>query len=76
MLILYTKDNCHYCEKVKSIFAERKIMYEERNIKNIEFLKEAQSKHARTIPFLIDTASGVAMGESDEIIAYASEYAF
>jgi glutaredoxin len=76
MLILYTKDNCGYCDKVKHAFVERGVVYEERNIKNPEYLKEVQAKHARTMPFLVDTASGIAMGESDDIIDYASEYAF
>ncbi|MFA5131744.1 MAG: glutaredoxin family protein [Candidatus Paceibacterota bacterium] len=76
MLILYTKDNCTYCDKVKKVFAERSIAYEERNIKNPEFLKEVQAHHARTMPFLVDTFANVAMGESDEIIDYASEYSF
>jgi glutaredoxin len=76
MLILYTKDNCAYCDKVKKAFSERRVVYEERNIKNVDYLKEVQSHQARTMPFLVDTASGAAFGESDDIIDYASEYAF
>ncbi len=76
MLILYTKDNCQYCEKVKKVFFEKQIVHEERNIKNPEFLKEVREKGARTMPFLIDTTANVAIGESDEIIDYISEYSF
>lgn len=76
MLILYTKNNCVYCEKVKKAFLEKGIVYDERNIENEEFLKEVQAKGARTMPFLIDTGANVAMGESDDIIDYVSEYAF
>jgi glutaredoxin len=76
MLILYTKDNCKFCEKVKSAFADRKISYEERNIKDPEFLKEVQALHARTMPFLFDTTANISMGESEDIIDYASEYSF
>lgn len=76
MLILYTKDNCAYCSKVKSAFAERHVVYEERNIKDSLFLKEVQEHHARTMPFLVDTSANVTIGESDEIIDYASEHAF
>lgn len=76
MLILYTKDNCAYCDKVKAAFSERRVVYEERNIKDKEYLKEVQAHHARTMPFLVDTSANVAMGESDDIIDYASEYAF
>jgi glutaredoxin len=76
MLILYTKDNCSYCEKVKDAFLVRRVVWEERNIKNPEYLKEVQVHQARTMPFLVDTSANVAIGESDEIIDYASEYSF
>lgn len=76
MLILYTKDNCDHCVRVKKVFEERRVTYEERNIKESEYLKEVQSHQARTMPFLVDTSANVAMGESDEIIDYASEYSF
>jgi glutaredoxin len=76
MLILYTKNNCEYCDKVKKVFAERGVVYEERNIKEPEYLKEAQAHNARTMPFLVDPQANVAMAESDDIIDYASEYSF
>ena len=76
MLILYSKYNCQYCEQVKHTFAEHNIVYEERNIKNSEFLKEVQGHHARTMPFLVDTTANVSMGESEEIIAYVLEGSF
>jgi glutaredoxin len=76
MLILYTKDNCQYCDKVKKVFFEKQIAYDERNIKNPEFLKEVREKGARTMPFLVDTSANLTIGESDEIIDYASEYSF
>lgn len=72
MLILYTKNNCVYCEKVKKAFEENGIEYEARNIsENNEFLKEVQAHQARTMPFLVDAPNGIAMGESDDIITYA-----
>lgn len=76
MLILYTKNKCPYCEKVKKAFLEKSVVYEERNIETQEFLDEARAKGARTMPFLVDTQANVAMGESDDIIDYVSEYAF
>lgn len=76
MLILYTKNGCVYCEKVKKVFLEKSIAYEERNIENDDFLSEVQAKGARTMPFLVDTTANVAMGESDDIIDYISEYTF
>lgn len=76
MLILYTKNNCNYCEKVKESFLESNVMYEERNIENEEFLEEAKSKGAKTMPFLFDTVANVTVHESEEIINYARECAF
>ena len=76
MLILYTKNNCSYCDKVKYSFNRHKITYEERNISNPEFLQQVQSYGARTMPYLVDTSANVSMGESDEIIAYALEESF
>ncbi len=76
MLILYTKNNCSYCDKVKKAFLEKSVVYEERNIENLDYLKEVQGYGARTMPFLVDLSANVKMGESDDIIDYVSEYAF
>ena len=76
MLILYTKNKCIYCEKVKKAFLEKGVVYEERNIENEDFLKEVQGYGARTMPYMVDTTANVKMGESDDIIDYVSEYAF
>lgn len=76
MLILYTKNNCQYCEKVKNTFLERNVAYEERNIENEDFLKEAKDKGAKAMPFLVDTTANVTMGESERIIDYATECSF
>lgn len=76
MLILYTKNGCSYCEKVKKAFLEKSVVYEERNIENPDFLAEVQAKGAHTMPFFVDTTANVAMGESDDIIDYISEYSF
>jgi glutaredoxin len=76
MLILYTKNGCAYCEKVKKAFLEKSVVYEERNIETQEFLDEARAKGAHTMPFFVDTSANVSMGESDDIIDYVSEYAF
>ncbi|MCF7843714.1 glutathione S-transferase N-terminal domain-containing protein [Candidatus Gracilibacteria bacterium] len=76
MLILYTKNGCSYCEKVKRVFLEKSLTYEERNIENLDYLKELQDYGARTMPYLVDTTANVKMAESDDIIDYVSEYNF
>lgn len=54
----------------------RNVAYEERNIKYPEFLKEAQDRGARTMPFLVDTFTNTEVRESDDIIDYGNEYGF
>jgi glutaredoxin len=76
MFILYTKNNCIYCDKVKDAFLHLGVAYEERNIGNKVYLDEARAQGARTVPFLVDTTANVMMGESDDIIAYAQEGSF
>lgn len=76
MLILYTKNNCQYCAKVKESFLQSNVVYEERNIENEEYLAEAQSKGAKAMPFLVDTTANTAISGSDEIINYGCECAF
>jgi glutaredoxin len=76
MLILYTKNNCSYCDKVKNAFLEHGVAYEERNISEKQFLDEVRAKGAKTMPFLVDTSANVALGESDIIIDYALEGSF
>ena len=76
MLVLYTKNNCKYCDKVKSALLEKSAVYEERNIENDEFLAEAQAKGFRTMPVLVDTIANLTIAESEEIVNYISECAF
>jgi glutaredoxin len=76
MLILYTKNNCQYCEKVKNVFLEKNLGYEERNIENDEFIEEVRSKGFRTVPVLVDTTANVTLPSSDQIIDYIQEYSF
>lgn len=76
MLILYTKDGCQHCEKVKHAFLEQHIIYEERNIKDPAYLAEVKSHGAKMLPFLVDTTANTAIGESQEIIDYALEGSF
>ena len=76
MLILYTKNNCPYCEKVKQAFLENNISYEERNIENEEYLAEVKEYGARTMPFLFDSSANVKLNDSADIIDYVQEYSF
>jgi glutaredoxin len=76
MLILYTKNNCQYCQKVKQSFLENNITYEERNIENEDYLEEVKGHGAHTMPFLLDTTANVKLNDSADIIDYVQEYSF
>ncbi len=76
MLILYTKDDCQYCEKVKHAFLMGNVSYEERNIKYPEYLEQVKGYQAHTMPFLLDTFTNTTVSGSDEIIEYGTEYSF
>ncbi len=76
MLVLYTKNNCPYCDEVKKAFRSHRIFYEERNIMNPIHLAEAKEKGALSMPFLVDTSANTVIKESDEIIDYVLEGSF
>ncbi len=74
MLILYVKTHCPYCEKVLARAKELGVVFEERNIAQMEYLDELMEKGGkRQVPFLVDEERGVSMYESDDIIAYLEE---
>ncbi len=78
MLILYTSNNCPFCEKVKDSFLGKMSSYEERNIsESEEYKKELIKKGGKQqVPFLIDTSANVMMYESDDILDYLNEGVF
>ncbi len=76
MLLLYTKDGCPHCAKVKEVFKDRNVMYEERNVKEPTFLQEVKDHGFNAVPVLVDTTANTTVVGTDEIIDYASEHAF
>ena len=76
MLILYTKNNCPFCEKAKKAFLERGVGYEERNIGDDAYFEEAKEKGIKSVPYLVDTTANLTMADSERIIDYISECAF
>lgn len=75
MLILYTKQGCPFCEKVKEAAAELGVEFDERDInEKPEHLDELIAHGGmRQVPFLVDEENNVAMYESDDIITYLTE---
>lgn len=76
MIILYTRADCKNCDAVKEIFQERRLSYEERDIENEEFLSELEEMDGKSTPFLFDPQANYKTGNVEDMIDYASEYAF
>lgn len=69
--ILYVRTGCPFCAKVLAVFKELGIMFEERNISDIAISEELVARGGkRVVPYLVDTATGEEMYESDAIIAH------
>ena len=71
MYTLYVKPGCPFCEKVLQVVGEHNIPMEIKETTTdgvVEELIEHGGK--RQVPYLIDSAAGTAMYESDEIITY------
>jgi len=71
MLILYTKPNCSFCDRVKEEGAHLGIEFNERNAADEGIIEEIVEKGGkRQVPFLVDDEAGVSLYGSDEIIAH------
>lgn len=77
MIILYTKNNCKDCDYVKNTFEERRLSYEEKNIdESEEFMSELKEFSVLETPFMFDPQANFKTGDIEDMIDYASEYAF
>jgi glutaredoxin 3 len=71
MLTLYMRPTCPYCHKVNAVVAELGIEIKEKDIANPENVAELVARGGkRQVPYLVDSARGVEMYESEDIIAY------
>lgn len=76
MLILFQKERCPFCVKVRNYLSENNVSFMSVSSETgspsraiVEKLADGQGM----VPFLIDTESGVWMHESDDIITYISD---
>lgn len=78
MLIIYTKDGCPYCEKVKDSFLGKSSGFLEKNIsENEDYVQELIDLGGKKqVPFLYDTSANVKMYESEDILDYLNEGVF
>ncbi len=71
MYILFTSPICPYCKKVEAFLREHDLIFEERNVMEQANRAELIEKGGMMqVPFFLDTAAGVSMYESEDIIAY------
>jgi glutaredoxin len=76
MLIIFQKDSCPYCKKVRDFMSDHDIEYtsvkSETGSASREILRKIGEKDQ--VPFLMDTSRGVMMYESDEIIEHVQKH--
>jgi glutaredoxin len=77
MIKLYAFPSCPYCEKVRRAFHKMNFEFEEIDARpgkeaNAELVELGGKSQ---VPFLLDEVNDVKMYESDDIIAYAQQFA-
>ncbi len=71
MYILFTSPICPYCKKVEAFLREHDLPFEARNVMEPVNRAELLDRGGMMqVPFFVDTSSGTAMYESEDIIAY------
>lgn len=71
MLTLYVRNGCGYCRKVLVAGQELALTFDERNIADPVIAAELRAAGGKQqAPYLVDTEHGVALYESDDIVAY------
>jgi len=75
MLILFHKEECPFCQKVRQFMSDQNISYvsvvSKTGAPSRDILEKLGGKGQ--VPFLIDTDQGKWMYESDDIIHYLKE---
>lgn len=71
MLILYTKIGCPFVRRVRETANGLGLGLEERNIEDPATVEELMKRGGkRRVPYLVDSARGVEMYESQDIVSY------
>ncbi len=72
MLTLYSKSTCPFCRRVVAVLDRLKLDYELKDIEEDAANAEELVAHGgkRQVPYLIDEKEGVALYESDDIVAH------
>lgn len=71
MLTLYYKPTCSFCRRVLAVLDRLNLEVEKKDITDAKLQEELiQHGGKPQVPYLIDGAQGVAMYESDDIVAH------
>lgn len=69
-VIIYTADNCKFCEAAKRVLIQKGVSYEERNIYQSEkYLNEARELGNRWLPIIKTNDQVLVFPTMDEIYA-------
>ena len=61
-VLIYTSPTCAWCKKTKEFFQQNKVKYEERNIVEEKYAKEAQEKSGQIGVPVIDIDGKIIVG--------------
>ena len=74
MFVLYVKTGCQYCAKALAAGEDLGLTFDLKNIADAGVAEELVEKGGkRQVPYLVDTDKGIAVYESDAIVAYLHE---
>ncbi len=69
-VIIYTADNCKFCEAAKQVLIQKGVAYEERNVyRSEQFLSEARELGNRWLPIIKAKDKVLVFPTMDEIYA-------
>ncbi len=75
MLTLYVKTGCPFCAKVLAAGEELGLTFDQKNIADEAYAQQLIARGGkRQVPYLVDSASGTEMYESDDIVQYLHEH--
>lgn len=71
MLTLYYRPTCQFCRRVLAVVDRLNLEVTKKDISDVALQNELIAKGGKSqVPYLIDEAEGVAMYESDDIVAH------
>lgn len=73
MIILYTSKNCKYCPEVKEFLGKNDVLFEVKDVGELNNKLELISIGGRGVPSIVDTTSNKLYTGKEDIINYILE---